>query len=177
MNFVEIEAIRVEAGLSPYRMCQSAMVPTGTYFRFRAGSRKPRPATIDRWLSVLVGGPNARQLSGQPVTDALVAGVYRGFLAAYAQAVGASPEAVLASDPRLRANGDPAWGEAARLRALAVYSTSIEFDLRGARLAAAIGLTRQAVSLILRRVEDMRDDPDIDALIERAGRMLSGRQE
>ncbi len=173
MTFADIDQARRAAGLSVLALCAASGVAYPTYWRAATGQGVARPSTLRRLRAGLTAPPQAKP----PVNEALTAYAYRGFLAAYAQAAGVDLEAVLASEPKRRANSNALWREAARLRALAVYSTAKKFDLRGARLAAAIGLTRQAVSLMFRRVEDMRDDPDIDALIERAGRMLSGRQE
>ena len=50
-------------------------------------------------------------------------------------------------------------------------------DALTAGTAEAAGMTKQAVSECLKRVEDLRDDPAIDALVERVSRLISGRVE
>jgi hypothetical protein len=140
-----------------------------TYNRARRG-RIPRARTLKALENALRGKVRVRRPDRRDVPLA-----YNGHVAELCRRLGADAEKVLESDPGQRANSDPAWAAAARIRALAVYCTAIEFDVPAAAVARAIGVTRAAASAMLRRVEDLRDDPEIDALVERAGMLISGR--
>lgn len=175
MTFETIEKRRQAAGLTATAMCRRANIPTCTYFRARAGRVTPSEETLGRWARALRGG--APQSRRGMAAAALIRAVYRGYVATLAPRLGADAALVLSSDPRRSANFDPAWAAAARVRSLALYCAAIELDIPGARLAAAVGMTKQAISVAMRRVEDMRDDPAVDALLEECGRLISGRGE
>jgi len=174
-TFQDVEAARRRAGMTVNAMCHAAGVGAHLYYRARSGRTVPTPKTLERWRRALVGGPAAKRLSGAPVNSTLLRATYRGYVAALAPEMGTAAPEVLASDPGLRANSDPAWALAARVRALAVYCVVVEFDMPAARVAAAIGITRAAASAILKRVEDLRDEAGVDALVDRVGKLISGR--
>jgi hypothetical protein len=63
---------------------------------------------------------------------------------------------------------------ASTLRQRAIYLTVIGFDVPLSQAAVAAGVTKQAVSKALRRIEDEREDPKIDALLTRLEVWLTG---
>ncbi|MBV1706287.1 MAG: hypothetical protein KGQ37_03680 [Hyphomicrobiales bacterium] len=105
----------------------------------------------------------------------IIGAVFRGYAAHFAALAGLDAGAALASDPGRRANASPEWRAAALVRAQALYCTVTELNVNGARVARAIGMTRQAVSQALRRIEDMRDDAAFDAALDAAAALISGR--
>lgn len=151
-------------------------MPVSTYWRVATGRRhKWQPRTLQKLAAALQGGrplPRSRAEACE-----LLAATYRGYAALIARELGADPQKVLDSDPASRATASAEWALAAKVRALAVYCVVIEFAVPAARVAAAIGVTRAAASQMLRRVEDFRDDASVDALVERVGRLISGRAE
>lgn len=161
------------------RLCVLAGVHYSSVWRVRRGhGRRLYPGTLARLRRALAGKPAQVRTPPPPV---MIRTVYRGFMLAIAQeffpglpADAAAIEA-LAQDPALSANPNVKWAAAAKARSLAVYCTVIELNLPGAQVARAVGVTRQAVSVMLRRVEDLRDDPAIEALIGRAGEILIGK--
>lgn len=178
-DFANIDAQRRAAGMTVAGLCRKARVPISTYWRIAKRRNKQwRGATVEKFQVALAsstaapppGTPKARRDDGS-----LILSLYRAYAALIAREIGADASSVLASDPSLRATSSPEWQAAARIRALAVYCVSIELSVPAARVAVAIGVTRQAASLMLRRVEDFRDDPEIDALVERVGKLVSGR--
>lgn len=182
LTFDIIENLRVMNGLTIGEVCRRAgMTQPNQYYRYRAGTVRARPAKLRLLKEVIEGRswprrPMPSKLP-EPMFRALIASTYRGFLAVLAREQGLDPEAVAASQPSLSKVSDPAWLAAARVRALAVYCTCVELDVPGRRVAQAAGMTKQAVSECLKRVEDLRDDPAIDALVERVSRLISGRVE
>jgi len=67
---------------------------------------------------------------------------------------------------------------AARSRQMAhlmtIYLTVTALNIRAARVARAAGMQRCNVSRLVRRAEDLRDDPAFDALLERLETRLAG---
>ena len=175
MTFPEIDAARRRAKLSARELCARAGVHCYVYYRARLGQTRPRASTLARLRTGLERG--APKLSKRNDADAVIRATFRGWCAYFAVRLGIDVAKTLGSDPKLRANASLEWRQAARARELSVYCTVTELDLPGARVARAIGVTRAAVSLMLRRVEDTRDDPAIEAMVEEAARLMSGREE
>lgn len=175
-TFSDIERARVENGIGVLAFCRAAGINYSVWHRAKRRGWQPRGLTLKRMETALLAA-NRRPSKGRaaPVRPDLIAALYRAYVVTIAKARGLDPAAVLASDPGLRATLCAAWQQAAEIRAMAVYCTCIELDLQGAQVARALGLTRQAVSLMLRRVEDFRDDPLLDQLIEHSGALISGR--
>jgi transcriptional regulator with XRE-family HTH domain len=175
-DFPTIDAKRKAAGFTVAALCRKAQVPISTYWRVAKGRKKRwRDATVEKFQAALVGQSCPGRAPEPTAPPDHLASIYRAYVAILSPELGADPETVLASDPSLRATSSPQWREAARVRAIAVYCVSIELAVPAARVAAAIGVTRAAASAMLRRVEDFRDDPEIDALVERVGKLVSGR--
>lgn len=179
MTFTEIENLRMRQGVTAHAMCQRAGIAPSVYYRARQRG-SVRPLTGRRWLAVLNGSniPARRREAQNPE---LIRSVYRGYMLALAHRFfpGLPHEAAaleaLAQAPARKANSDPRWAAASRARELAIYCTVIDLGLPGNRVAGAIGVTRAAVSAMLRRVEDLRgDDPTIDTMIETAARLIAG---
>jgi hypothetical protein len=59
-----------------------------------------------------------------------------------------------------------------RQRDMAAYLTVTACNVPGAVVADALGVSRQYLSRVLREIEDMRDDPAIDAALTRIERRL-----
>lgn len=177
VSFLQIESARRGAGMTVHAMCRAAGIGVGHYYRAKSGKLQPTVKTLERWRRAIAGAPRARRFEEGAGNKALLRSTYRGYVASLAAELGADAAAVLASDPAQRANSDPVWAQAARVRALAAYCVVVEFDLPAARVAAAIGVTRAAASNMLRRVEAFRDDPAVDEMVERIGRLVSGRGE
>jgi hypothetical protein len=78
--------------------------------------------------------------------------------------------------PRKRQIGRPDWDAVFKARRFAIYLTVTEYDRAGAYVARAAGLTKQAVSHLLREVEDSRDNPDTEALLARIAARAAGRK-
>jgi hypothetical protein len=169
-----IENLRMAKGVSVNALCKKLGRAPGPYFRARSGRVKPRQPLLRLWRDAIEGKPLPK---AKAVDKALIASTYRGFLAAISTEMQLDPKAVAASDPSLSRVSDPFWMAAARARAMAVYCTNIELGVPGTKVAEAAGMTKQAVSECLKRVEDLRDDPATDALVERVSQLLTGRVE
>ena len=173
MNFQDIDSRRRAAGMSVSELSKRSGVAFSTYWFIRTGRTKPTLKTLQRYAAGLVAVPKAKPHS-QLQTLALAA--YRGHVAGISAKLGIDPAEVVASIPSRSAVHDPKWAKAAKVRQLAIYCTVIEFNLPGAVLARAIGMTKQAVSWNLKQVEELRDDPTVDEIIESCGRLIAARE-
>jgi transcriptional regulator with XRE-family HTH domain len=173
MTFQEIEALRRRGGLTVNELCRRACVWPSTYRRSLARTHAPHGRTLARLEAAL--GQRGRPKRPSSDNSELVLSAYRGWAAHFASLLRIDVGRALASDPGLRANASAEWRQAAQVRELAVYCVVTELNLGGAKVARAIGVTRAAVSLMLRRVEDARDDPTLSEMIEQAAALISGR--
>ncbi len=172
MDFATVEDARRAAGLSPTAMCRLAGVPGYNYWRARRGRVTPSPATLAKWAAAVSGQPMAacarQRVDSVGERGPLIAAAYRGAIALLAVELGEN-----AADVASRPSARGYW----KIRALALYCVSVEFDIRGADLARALGLSRQIVSWNLRQANILQDDPATAALVERAGRIMAAREE
>lgn len=157
-----IEALRLEAGLSKARLCQCAGVSAMTYWRGLKGAAEMTPLMLAR-LETAVN--HQRGHDGRPPIEILAETAWRGYVVALAGPMGVDAAEVLNAVPARRATNDPIWLRSEKVRSAALYCVNVSLNVPGATLARAVGLTRQAVSLALRRVEGLRDDRDFDKLL------------
>lgn len=175
-KFEHIEASRCAAGISVNAIAQASGVAASLYWRARKGQPK-RERTLARWSHALHALRIQRRARAQrePISEDVIRACYRGWVVYFAGQENIDPALALASDPSQRRTSDEAWMAAAGVRAFAVYCAVIELNLRGGLVASSVGLSKQGVSAILRRVEDLREDPLVDARLEAAGLLISGR--
>ncbi len=93
------------------------------------------------------------------------ASAYRLAAAIVGHQLGVSPAEILAADPAKRATADPAWLAVARQRRLALYVAHIYLGIPQAELARAAGMSKAAVSIAMNDVEDLRGEPETEALL------------
>lgn len=98
-----------------------------------------------------------------------------GFLSAVCRHLGLDFAAVKASDPKRGATANRTWRTESHARQLALYLANQLCGIPQAELARAAGLTPAAVCLALKAVEDRRDDPTFDALVQAISRDVTGR--
>lgn len=177
MSFREIDQKRRERNISISALCRAAGVARSTYQFARAGRHNPNKKTEARLRRALVEIKSESKISlpcSRTSLNGILRNLYRACVIILAKELGVDPEAVLSSNPQVRATASEGWRQAAYVRALAVYCVGIYHDVPAAQVGRAIGLTRAAVSQINRRAHDFRDDPKIDALVERIGVLVSG---
>lgn len=93
------------------------------------------------------------------------ASAYRLAVAIVGHQLGVSPAEILSADPAKRATADPAWLAVARQRRLALYVAHIYLGIPQAELARAAGMSKAAVSIAMNDVEDLRGEPETEALL------------
>jgi transcriptional regulator with XRE-family HTH domain len=171
LTIADIEARRVDLGVSQIRLCALAGVNHTVYWRALNGRVVVRRRTLDRLSAVLRG----EELKRRQAVDFIA--LYRGVLAACSLFLGRDPVAIALADPKAnRRGGAEEWSQAALARHVAVYIIQTEYCVTLATIGGVVGVTKQAVSKLLRRVEDLRDDPEFDALLNRAVIAISARE-
>lgn len=125
-----------------------------------AGRRSPGAATIGKLRRAT---PHLKQ--GQNRQSAELSIKYRFALVVTAQALRLDPVMVQASIPSAKRAANMEWRGAAFARWLAWYLLNSSFGLCQADVARAAGVTKQAVSLAMGKIEERRDEPEFDALL------------
>lgn len=128
----------------------------------RAGRVEPQPATVARLRFA------AQRIKAQ-VQDGPYdpAWIYRLLLVAAALALALDPEAVVASRPSAKAVADPRWKDAARARRLAFYMMNTGAGYSQVEVAKAAGVTKAAVSLAVREIEEAREGGAVGSAVTR----------
>ncbi len=160
--------MRRAKGLSVFALCRAASVQPSTWWRLRTGrTARIRRGTVQKLLAALNDKPVERIALDDHHAPRVIRAIYRGHVLHIAALFGLRGEDVL-DRPEAR--------EFWEVRALAMSCTSTDFGIRGADLARAIGVSKQVVSWNLKKAEDMRDDPKVDALVERMGRLIAAKE-
>jgi len=107
-----------------------------------------------------------RETDGATPHKSSVAAQYRIALALVASVTGAQVSEVLAADPSRRATADAGWMKAAETRRLALYVANQYLNVPQSALARAARMTKSAVSIAMKELEDLRDRPDVHAVLE-----------
>jgi len=158
-----IERRRKELHLTKDYMERAANLTRGHYYRLVVGHCTPRAATIARLRAALA---NATKQRKPAVTEDEVAIAYRLAVTLVAMTMGRDPSSVHRHDPSRRATHNPEWMSAAEVRRTALYLLTSAVGLNQARAGQAAGMTRQAVSLACRAIEEKREDRDFNRMLD-----------
>jgi hypothetical protein len=146
-----------------------AGVPYITWYPLARGEVQPSGRTLKRLKAAMQGAPlQAKQ-------PAVIAAFHRLVMVLLADAQGLDRTAVLATDFSVQRPQNAAWRAASEVRMFAVYITAVELCVENVDVAAALSISRQAVKKARDRVEDLREQPAIDSLIDRVAAMAAGR--
>ena len=163
---------RVSLGIPLHQLLLEAHVSRPTWYRVRSGEVTPQRRTLvklSRALDRLAGAP----VEEEPALP-MVAAFWRAAVWFLAHELGADPARAL-DDAGQSCPQDPDWLKASRARQLAFYLAHTELSVSHSTLAAAVGTSKQRVHKAVMRVEDLRDELDLDALLDRASATLAGR--
>lgn len=162
-----VEGARINAGLSRVALATAAGMTERRYRRILS-TQRARPETVAK-LQGAVG--LARRKAGAGPRDMIA-------LRAGAAALVASFYGVTAADalaaPGEERTGDARWLAAARARQAAIYLVHVTLACSQAELGRAFGVSKVAIHLAVRAVEDRRDDPAFNSLLTDAERLLGG---
>jgi transcriptional regulator with XRE-family HTH domain len=172
VSIKRIEARRRKLKITIRELCTAAGVRVETYADARAGRYKTQASTLDK-LSDALGRLAAGREEGEPITLCLA--MIRLIVRQLAERTGWDAALMLSQDFSEERTQDPVWKQAARLRRCALYLLAEGLGLKKAALAAAIGVSRQAVQKTVAEIEAERErSPDFDALMQTMMDTLKG---
>lgn len=151
-----IETRRSELGLSIAELERQARLGTNHLRDLLRGAHDPKPATLAR-LQLALHRYKRRQSVESDDQFALNI-IFRMAVGQAARELDRDPAKVLASDPARRATQDADWSAASEVRDLAIYLMNCGAGFRQTDVARAAGVTKQAVSLAVQRVENRSDE-------------------
>lgn len=166
------EAAREALGLPLSAVAMAAGIDEKTYRRIAGGTCQPHPSTAKKIDAAIAQLKQVGRAPRLPQSVRLIRAVFEGQVAAQALSLGLNPADIKRQAPELNRPKDPAWLAAARVRRRAMYLVVVALDVPAAKVAEALGLTRQAVSKAIKELEDARDEPAIDAELEAATQWL-----
>ena len=145
-------------------------------YRKALAAGRARPATLARLTAALAA---ARRRAGRAGAEAeamraRVVALRAGAAALVAAHYGVTPAEALDGAQGEERTGCARWRAGAHARQAAIYLVHVTLGLSQADLGRALGLSRVAVCLACRAVEDRRDDPALDRLLAGAERLLKG---
>jgi len=148
------------AKYSKAEIARVAGINVSYFYDLVAGRRSPGRATLGKLRRATA---QLKQLRNRQSADLSIK--YRFALVVAALALGLDPVMVQASLPSAKKAANMEWRDAAGARWLAWYLLNSSFGLCQAEVARAAGVTKQAVSLALGKIEERRDEPEFDAML------------
>jgi hypothetical protein len=174
---VHPDVARISKGLqsekrSLAQFLRFAGVTYATWWSLSRGKHAPASRTLKRLNAAWEGRPLATTETKPPV---VIAAFHRIVMVMLCNDLGLDRNAVLATDFSKQRPQNQQWRQASEIRMFAVYITAVELCVENVDVAAALGISRQAVKKARDRVEDLRERPAIDELIERVAALAAGR--
>lgn len=163
MTLHEIETMRKERGLTQERLCQAAGITVRAYQRALSGDRSPRADTLAKLAGAL---DKCRRDKPDGLKVDRVELIYRIFLVHLADSLSIPFDVVMAHDPQKKATSSAAWMQVNTIRTVAAYLLKSVAGLSNAEVARAAGVTQAAMTISLQKVENGRDNPELDRLFE-----------
>jgi ribosome-binding protein aMBF1 (putative translation factor) len=156
-----------QAGISHCELARAANVHHALMTRWKSGDVQPRQQQVVKLRLAL-----ARLRSNANPRDAMVWSVYRAHLAMQAVALGLDVEEAVWADPAQP--NSRAWRNSKEARHRAIYMTVTALGVSISEMADTVGIKKQAVSKLLREVEDARDCPKLDGELQRLEDIMTG---
>ncbi len=169
-----LDELRKKSSITIEGLCAAADVSVNTYHRLRRYPDQARSVTIDRLADALkkLRSGNRLDAADRMVSVELI---YGGFLAQVAPFFNVTTDQVRAQNPRAATTADKTWSTIAHARQTAIYLTHAVGGVPQRAIARAIGLTEAAVCKAIQSIEDRRDDPKLDRMIDAAAKAVAGR--
>lgn len=167
-----IDRQRVKKNISVSELCAAAAVRERQFYRWIKGAADPKPSSL-RALERALQALGREQDLSERSRDAHVS-TYRLLLSWMAVWENLDSAAVLDDDPQAQDKQSPFKAQASLCRQRALYLIVTEMDVPLVVAGGLAGVSKQAVSKALRVIEDSRDDPSIDALLDNAALLLIG---
>lgn len=162
-----LDARRAAANIPLEQLATSAKVSRRTYQYALAGRFVPRPSTLRRLDAALDA------LMRDVTAEVPLSALWRTMLSLVALDMGLVLADVLSATPQANLKGDERWVSAAHARHRAAYLLVTVHNVPMAQAARVAGVTKQAISKAMARVEDGREDPLRDRAIEMLAEALA----
>lgn len=177
----QIETRRLTMGITIERLCGAAGLTEKGYRLCAKGLREATPATLGKLNTALnrfrLGfGAEASEIAPHAAYKlCLIVAAFQirkhladsaGLLGPWQDALATETRQALTADPSRRANADPEWARAARVRQLGIWIANGQLGFKTSDLARAAGMTKQAISAATRAVEDDDDLAAVRAELE-----------
>lgn len=171
-DFALIEERRRALGFTRNAIEKAAALSAGHYYKIANAGLEARVSTVARIklaLARLAKNPDAE--GGEQLC---VDVAYRFAVAFFAERDGFPAEEVHRHDAARRATGSAEWMRAARIRRMAIYALNQFAGISQVKLARAAGMTKGAVCMALKEIEDSRDAKGLDEALERLEAAITG---
>lgn len=165
---------RMAMGVSRRQWAIAAQITERQIVFVLRGERGASDALLARAKRALDRLDGARGVAEGLVAHAVAQRVYHQMLALSAYTLQVPIELVRALAPADAPRGvvaDDATRQAHKARALAVYLCHVQIGIKQRALVQVLKIDKAAVSRIISRMEDMRDDPAFDGLLARMAQL------
>jgi len=174
-DFLMMEDKRKSLNITQEILERRAGLSNGYYSRLLYG-RRQGSAEVMRRLQMALNRLAAGQYGGMDALLQKDQAIIKLAIALICEAQGLEAAAVQGQRPEMRATGSALWLRAARVRGEAWSLVNGVFGLRGVEIAKAAGVSKAAVSVALRKVEERREDGAYDAQMTRLERAILGTE-
>lgn len=171
-TIADIDSAISAAGLGELAVLSAAGMCPRYLYRIRRGQKPFTPKASKRLVHAIAELKRERALEAREKAsdksrpwESKAGAQYRMAVIYVARASDVSPSFILKSDPGLKATADPDWLRAARLRRIALYIANQYLHVPQADLGRAAGMGRAAVCRAVQELEDLREQPDISAIL------------
>nr|WP_321457251.1 hypothetical protein [uncultured Cohaesibacter sp.] len=172
-RMAKISSACAESGFSIASICELAGVRDRQWRRWQSGQAMPRPSSLRR-MERAIARKEQEQRRADLYETSLSTTAYRMLLARLADAAGLNVAFVLADNPQDQDKQSPTRAAASLCRQRALYLIVTELNVPLVMAAGFAGISKQAVSKSLRQIEESRDDPEVDDLLDQMAGLIHG---
>jgi len=168
-----IEERRRKASVPVCQLERLAALGVNYYRDLLAGRYRGSPAVmrrLERALDEWAGDGDKNEMVGAVVVNRPFLGLVSVLIC---EARGLDAVGLSGQKPGRRASGDAVWLQAAQVRHEAWALINNAYGVRAAEITRAAGVSRAAVSLALKRVEDRREEEAYDQMLARLEKAVS----
>lgn len=167
-----IEERRIELSVTRTELERLAGLASGYYSKLIAGRHSPRPGLISRFRIILKR--LAAKQDGSSDADFRLSMVYSMAIALVAMVNHQDAVAIQQQVPSRRATQSAEWMAAVETRRIALYLLNTAAGFSQAEVARAARVTRQAVHIACREIEERRNEASFDRLLDDLTRSITG---
>lgn len=172
-RFAAIDRRRRQHDIPLPALLLESRVHVETWYLGKRGLAATKPATFKKLEAALSRLAKGERGGKRPN---LVRASLAACRALVAVQVGRDPLLIGALAPKRKGRPNTEKLNAKRLSSLGIYLAAVELEIENADIARAINRDRQLIGQTRTDIEDLRDNPLVDALLDQCGRILRGEQ-